>query len=119
MSGRNKEKRMNGMIKKSPINSELLFMSDVYANKVFEKSEKIEMEINRLIEENAAVMFSWKPDRFTRIKTVFFPYKDNYGIARAVKIVNGEPRYHTTVISEAVKDITYAVSSDDVYYKTC
>ena len=110
---------MNGMIKKSPINSELLFLSDIYSDKVFEESEKTELEIRKLIEENHSVMFSWKPDRFTRIKTVFFPYKDVYGSARAVTIVNGEPRYHTTVISEAVKDITYAVSSDDVYYKTC
>ncbi len=110
---------MNGMLRMQSVDSTLLFHSEIYSERVFERYAEVGKTVNRLIAENHAVMFSWNPDAKTKVKLIFFPFEDKYGNVRAATFINNMPQSHTNSIYEAVKHVVYATAYSDVFYKTC
>lgn len=110
---------MNGIIKQLPVNSNLFFYSDLYAERINNEYDRIKENLCKLIDESNAVMFTWKPDTATTIKLVFFPFEEQNGSVRAATIINSVPYSHTNSVFEAVRQVVYATGYSVVYYKVC
>lgn len=108
---------MNGKISKIPINTKMVFCSEAYCKKNDIITEKLYSKISALIENNHAVMFTWRDNKVV-YKRIFFPYTDQDGNTRIVHIVNDIPFSHSNDIRQEILELISVIHRHDVYFKT-
>ena len=108
---------MNGKIKRVPINIQMVFSSEAYRRNSDIITEKLYANISGLIENNHAVMFTWRYEN-RACKRIFFPYADSNGDTRIAHIVNDIPFSHSNDIRREILELISVIHRHDVYYKT-
>ena len=108
---------MNGKIKRVPINIQMVFSSEAYRRNSDIITDKLYADIFGLIENNHAVMFTWRDNKVV-YKRIFFPYTDQDGNTRIAHIVNDIPFSHSNDIRREILDLISVIHRHDVYFKT-